>query len=725
MNLVIVESPAKSKTIEKFLGKDYKVVSSVGHIRDLATTGKFGLGVDVEHDFKPTYVPMAGKTKVINDLKKLVKNANKIYLATDPDREGEAISWHLFDTLGIKEENYERVLFYEITKEKVLEGLENPRKIDYNLVKSQETRRILDRIIGFRLSKLMQNKTGGKSAGRVQSVALKLVVDREREILAFIKEPYYEIDAIFHDYNDMDSKLYAFNNKELEIKDKDKADEILKSLSNDFKITNIEKKNKNRASKFPFTTSTLQQEASTKLGFNAKKTMSLAQKLYEGINIGSEHTGLITYMRTDSIRLSDEFTKPTFGYITETYGKEYVGYVKKSKKVENVQDAHEGIRPTSIKRTPETLKNYLTPDELKLYSLIYYRTLASLMADAKTLVTTVYLDNNNYQFKSSGTVITFDGYLKVYSKYEEANDTILPNLEGIETLSTKDIKVSEHFTKPKSRYTEAKLIHELEELGIGRPSTYATIMSTIRDRDYVGVEDKKFYPKEIGFTVTDKLQEFFSNIINVKYTANMESDLDLIADGKLDNLKVLHEFYDVFESTLHEAFVKMERVGPSKTGELCPKCGSDLVVRKGKFGEFTACSNYPDCTYVKSEKKEEQELKETGEVCPECGSSLVIRKGRYGEFTACSNYPTCKYIKKEEKEKAPEEVIMKCPKCNGNIVTKTTRKGKTFYGCNNFPKCKVALWDKPTGDLCPKCNGIMVEKEDGIHCNDCNYKKES
>ncbi len=492
MNLVIVESPSKSKTIEKYLGKDYKVVSSKGHSRDLATKGKYGLGVDIDNNFTPTYELIKGKKKMVSDLKKDIKASDKVYLATDPDREGEAISWHLFDTLGIKENSYLRVLFYEITKDKVLEGLENPRKIDYNLVKSQETRRILDRIIGFRLSKLMQNKTGGKSAGRVQSVALKLVVDREREILAFIKEPYYEIDAIFHDYNDMDSKLYAFNNKELEIKDKDKADEILKSLSNDFKITNIEKKNKNRASKFPFTTSTLQQEASTKLGFNAKKTMSLAQKLYEGINIGSEHTGLITYMRTDSIRLSDEFTKPTFGYITETYGKEYVGYVKKSKKVENVQDAHEGIRPTSIKRTPETLKNYLTPDELKLYSLIYYRTLASLMADAKTLVTTVYLDNNNYQFKSSGTVITFDGYLKVYSKYEEANDTILPNLDGVSELNTNDIKVSEHFTKPKSRYTEAKLIHELEELGIGRPSTYATIMSTIRDRDYVGVEDKKF-----------------------------------------------------------------------------------------------------------------------------------------------------------------------------------------------------------------------------------------
>ncbi|MBP5684449.1 MAG: type I DNA topoisomerase [Bacilli bacterium] len=724
MNLVIVESPAKSKTIEKFLGNNYKVVSSVGHIRDLATTGKFGLGVDVEHDFEPTYIPMPGKKKVISDLKKLVKDADKIYLATDPDREGEAISWHLFDTLGIKENKYDRVLFYEITKEKVLEGLANPRKIDFNLVKSQETRRILDRIIGFRLSKLMQNKTGGKSAGRVQSVALKLVVDREREILAFVKEPYYKINAIFHDYNDMDSELYAFNNKDLEIKDKEKADEILKSLSNEFNLIKIDKKNKNRSSKFPFTTSTLQQEASTKLGFNAKKTMSLAQKLYEGINIGSEHTGLITYMRTDSIRLSDEFTKPTFGYIKEIYGEEYIGYVKKSKKTENVQDAHEGIRPTSIRRTPEVLKNYLTPDELKLYSLIYYRTLASLMADAKTLVTTVYLDNNNYQFKSSGTVITFDGYLKVYSKYEDANDTILPDLSNVKSLNTDDIKVSEHFTKPKSRYTEAKLIQELESLGIGRPSTYATIMSTIREREYVGVEDKKFYPTEIGFTVTDKLQEFFSNIINVKYTANMELELDEIADGKLDNLKVLHAFYDIFEKTLHEAFTKMERVGPSKTGELCPKCGSDLVVRKGKYGEFVACSNYPDCTYVKKEEKEVEEQKTTGEKCPNCGNDLVIKKGRYGEFVACSNYPECKYIKKEEKEEKSLEVIMKCPKCDGDIVTKTTRKGKTFYGCNHFPKCKVALWDKPIPTPCPKCGGIMVLKEDGTYCNECNYKLE-
>ena len=674
MNLVIVESPAKSKTIEKYLGNDYKVVSSVGHIRDLATTGKYGLGVDVDNDFKPSYVPMAGKKKVIAELKKLVKEADKIYLATDPDREGEAISWHLLDTLKIKDSNYLRVLFYEITKDKVLEGLNNPRKIDFDLVKSQETRRILDRIIGFRLSKLMQNKTGGKSAGRVQSVALKLVVDREREILAFVPEAYYTITANFNN-PEFKSELFSLNGKDLEIKDKALADEIKSKLSNEFKVSNIDKKNKNRASKFPFTTSTLQQEASTKLGFPAKKTMSLAQKLYEGLDIGSEHTGLITYMRTDSVRLSEEFTGPAFHFIEELFGKEYVGYVKKAKKNDNVQDAHEGIRPTSVRRTPESLKKYLTADELKLYTLIYYRTIASLMADAKTNVTTIFLDNNGYGFKSTGTVITFDGYLKVYSKYEEANDTILPDLTVGEVLNTNDIEVAEHFTKPKSRYTEAKLIKELEELGIGRPSTYATIMSNIRERGYVEVVDKKFQPTEIGFTVTDKLQEFFSNIINVKYTANMEKELDEIAEGKLNNIVVLHNFYDVFDETLHEAFTKMERTKPKETGEECPNCHSPLVVRKGKYGEFTACSNYPDCTYV---KREEKEIKE----------------------------------------------IMDCPKCGGKIIEKTTKKGKVFYGCNNFPKCKVAVWDMPTGDVCPKCGGLIVDKKDGHKCNDCNYEME-
>ena len=671
MNLVIVESPAKSKTIEKYLGKDYKVVSSVGHIRDLATTGKFGLGVDVENGFKPNYVPMAGKKKVISDLKKLVKDSDKIYLATDPDREGEAISWHLFDTLGIKDSNYERVLFYEITKDKVWEGLRNPRKIDFNLVKSQETRRILDRIIGFRLSKLMQNKTSGKSAGRVQSVALKLVVDREREILAFKSEPYYTIKAIFPE---MESELFNYDHKEIEIKSKELADEILGKLSPDFVIEKVDKKNKNRSSKLPFTTSTLQQEASTKLGFNAKKTMSLAQKLYEGVDIGTETTGLITYMRTDSVRLSEDFTGPCFKFIEDCFGKEYVGYVKSSKKKDNVQDAHEAIRPTGINRTPKSLEKYLTSDELKLYTLIYYRTVASLMADAKTSVTTIVLDNNNYQFKSSGTIITFDGYLKVYSKYEEANDTVLPDVSDKinEVISTNEITCEEHFTKPKSRYSEAKLIKELEELGIGRPSTYATIMSNIKDRGYVEVVDKKFVPTEIGMEVTDKLQEFFSNIINVKYTANMEQDLDEIALGNINNINVLSDFYQVFEDTLHEAFTKMERTAPVETGEACPECKSPLVVRKGRFGEFVACSNYPDCKYVKKEEKEVHE-------------------------------------------------IMDCPNCDGKIIEKTTRKGKVFYGCNNYPKCRVALWDMPTGEKCPKCGELMVNKNNTHKCSVCNY----
>lgn len=754
MKLVIVESPAKSKTIEKYLGGDYKVTSSMGHIRDLATTGKYGLGVDIDDNFKPTYVPLDSKKKLIKDLKTLVEKADTVYLASDPDREGEAISWHLYDTLKIPDDKYQRVLFYEITKDKVLEGLSNPRKIDFNLVNSQETRRILDRIIGFRLSSLVNKETGGKSAGRVQSVALKLVVDREREIEAFIPEDYFTINAYFDEF---DSELYQFDHKDLEIKTLDEANEIIDKLDHDnFVVEKVEAKSKDRASKLPFTTSTLQQEASTKLNFNAKKTMQIAQKLYEGIDLGNEHTGLITYMRTDSTRLSNEFTGPTFKFIEENYGKEYVGFVKQGKKKENVQDAHEGIRPTSILRTPESLNGKIDADSLKLYSLIYYRTLASLMASAKTMQTTVVLDNNNYQFKSTGTVITFDGYLKVYSKYEEANDTVLPELHEKDVLKANEIKEEKHTTKPKPRYTEAKLIKELEELGIGRPSTYATIMSIIRERGYVKEEDKKFVPQEIGFKVTDKLQEHFSNIINVEYTANMESDLDKIADGVLEKVKVLNDFYQIFDSTLKNA------TKAQGTGELCPKCGHELVVRHSKSGDFTACSNFPECVYVKQEhkelerigekcpvcngelvkrhgkfgefiscenypdckyvKREKVEVNEELGVCPNCGNALVEKKGKYGSFVACSNYPVCKYIKGQE-DKKEEVVIMDCPHCKtGKIVEKITRSKKTFYGCNNFPKCKVALWDKPTGKLCPKCNDFMVEKDGKIVCNKCNYQ---
>lgn len=673
--LVIVESPHKSKTIEKYLGKDFKVVSSVGHIRDLSTSGKYGFGVDIDNNFKPDYKIIKGKAKLVKELKKDIKDADFVYLATDPDREGEAISWHLYDTLGLKEENYDRIVFNEITKKAVLDSFNKARKIDDNLVKSQETRRILDRIIGFRLSKLMQSKTGGKSAGRVQSVALKLIVDREREIEAFIPEEYFEIEAKF---NDFDAKLDTYNHKKIEIKKESEAKEILSKLSNAFKIESIDKKEKAKKSKFPFTTSTLEQEASTKLGFTSKKTMMIAQKLYEGINLKDGAEGLISYMRTDSVRLSDEFIKETYGYIKDNYGSEYVGYVKKSNKTENVQDAHEAIRPTNINNNPEKIKEYLTNDEYKLYSLIYYRALASLMKDAKVEATTVILDNNNYQFKVNGQILIFDGYLKVYSKYEDSEDKVLPDFSNYNSnvLVANTIEYTSHTTKPPARYTESKLIKEMEELGIGRPSTYAKTIDTIEERGYVKVIDKKFIPTEVGIETTDKLQEFFKDIINVEYTKNMEDNLDKIADGNMEWNKLLSIFYQEFEPKVEVAFKNMEKKAPEETGELCPNCGSPLVIKQSKYGKFTACSNYPTCKYIKS-NKEEKEVKE----------------------------------------------IISCPKCDGKILEKKTKRGKIFYGCSNYPKCDFASWDKPIEEKCPNCNGTLTEKKDKIKCMNCDYER--
>ena len=673
--LLIVESPHKSKTIEKYLGKEFKVVSSVGHIRDLSTSGKYGFGVDIDNNFKPDYKIIKGKSKLVKELKKDVKDADFVYLATDPDREGEAISWHLYDTLGLKENNYKRIVFNEVTKKAVLASFDKARKIDDNLVKSQETRRILDRIIGFRLSKLMQSKTGGKSAGRVQSVALKLIVDREREIEAFIPEEYFEIEAHF---NDFDAKLDTYNHKKIEIKKEIEAKEILSKLSNAFKIESVEKKEKAKKSKFPFTTSTLQQEASSKLGFTSKKTMLIAQRLYEGVNLKDEAVGLISYMRTDSIRLSDDFVKSTYSYIKDNYGSEYVGYVKKSNKTENVQDAHEGIRPTDINNVPEKIKEYLSNDEYKLYSLIYYRTLASLMKDAKVEATSVILDNNNYQFKANGQVLVFDGYLKVYSKYEDSEDKILPDFSTYKSnvVVANNIEYTSHTTKPPARYTESKLIKEMEELGIGRPSTYAKTIDTIEERGYVTLVDKKFVPTEVGIETTDRLQEFFKDIINVEYTKNMEDDLDKIADGDLEWNKLLELFYKDFEPKVELAFKNMEKKKP----------------------------------------------KETGELCPNCGSPLVIKRSRYGEFIACSNYPTCKYIKNNEEEKEKKE-IMECPKCDGKIIEKRTKRGKTFYGCSNYPKCDFASWDKPIKEKCPTCAGTLTIKKDKIKCINCDYER--
>lgn len=681
-NLVIVESPSKSKTIEKYLGSDYKVMASMGHIRDLATSGKYGLGIDVDNDFKPNYISIARQKKNIANLKKYAKEAENIILATDPDREGEAISWHLKEVLG--KHNYQRVTFNEITKNVVLDSINNPRDIDENLVKSQETRRFLDRIIGFRLSTgFVSRKTLGKHAGRVQSVALKLIVDREREIEAFVPKESWTVTAKF---DGMDAKCEKYNGKKLELFTEDDANEVLSNLGDKFTVSNVEQKEKPKTGVMPFKTSTLQQTAINRLRFTSKKTMMLAQKLYEGVDIGSETVGLITYMRTDSERLSPVFINDAFKYIRETYGEEYVGAVKQQKKNDNMQDAHEGIRVTSPYRTPESIKKYLSADEYKLYSLIYARSLASLMADAKTLATSITLDNNNYEFKASGSVLTFDGYLKVYGAYDSSEDTILPNLTGVESLISNEIVKEQHFSKPEPRYTESSLIKELEKLGIGRPSTYATIISTNIDADYVVSEDKKFVPTELGIEVTDVLQEGFSDIINVEYTANMEKELDEIAEGKVDNKSVLRVFYEKFESLISEALKNVVKTPAQETGEVCPHCNSPMVIKKSKHGEFEACSNYPNCKYIK------QDIDESLGTCPNCESPLVKKKGRYGEFVACSNYPNCKYIQQEEKEVV---VIGKCPDCDGMIIEKKTKKGKIFYGCNNFPKCKFASWDKP------------------------------
>lgn len=669
-NLVIVESPSKSKTIEKYLGKEYKVLSSKGHIRDLATTGKFGLGVDIEDKFKPDYKIVKGKTTLVRELKKACKESDRVILATDPDREGEAISWHLKEELKLKKDNYGRVVFNEITKNAIVEAFKKPREIDEDLVHSQESRRILDRIIGFRLSKLMQSKTDGKSAGRVQSVALKLIVDREREIEAFKSEEYWTIKAIFKDF---EANLEKYKDKNIEIKNEVEANEIINKLSNAFNIETVESKEKNKSSKYPFTTSTLTQMASNRLGFTASKTMRIAQKLYEGIDLENETVGLITYMRTDSIRYSDEFIKETYGYIGGKYGKEYIGYVKKAKKNDNVQDAHEAIRPTNINREPDKVKKYLTPEEYKLYKLIYTRALASLMSNAKVLATTVIFDNNDYKFKATGQVYIFDGYLKVYKDYESDEDKVLPDFKNYKSkvLVSKDIVKEQHFTEPPARYTEAKLIKELEKDGIGRPSTYAKIIDILKLRNYIEIIEKKFHPTEVGIEVTDKLQEFFNSIINVEYTANMETDLDKIASGNEVWYKLLDRFWNDFEPLVESAFKGMEK-----------------------------------------------EIKTTGETCPECGKDLVIRHGKYGSFTACSGYPECKYIKKEEKKIIE---ICDCPKCKvGKIIERKTKRNKIFYGCSNYPKCNYAIWNKPTGEICKKCGGLLTETKTGTMCPECD-----
>lgn len=663
-NLVIVESPSKSKTIQKYLGKDYTVVSSKGHIRDLAIKGKDGLGVDIEAGFVPTYVVSKDKQDVVKELTEQAKKADNVYLATDPDREGEAISWHLAQELNLDENAQDRVTFHEITHDAVIEAFSQPRAIDMDLVHSQETRRILDRIIGFKLSKLLNNKIKSKSAGRVQSVALKLIVEREKEIKAFQPKEYWTLDAVFRkDGKDFTASLTKINGEKAEIHNEEEADKAYQACLGDFTVTSIKHTNKSIAPFKPFITSTLQQEASTKLGFSAKRTMSVAQKLYEGIDIGNGQEGLITYMRTDSTRLSDVFTGAAHAKINSEYGKEYAGHYT-AKNDANAQDAHEAIRPTNLANDPETIKQYLTSEQYRLYKLIYARALASQMSSAKFSGESITISQNGYDFTATGNRQTFDGWLKVYGDYYSSKDTILPALSEGEILKAKELKANQHFTEPPARYTEARLIKQMEDDGIGRPSTYAMIIDTIQARGYVELKPsteksktKVFFPTEQGILTVEKLDEYFSSIINTKYTAKMESDLDRIAEGEADELEMLQAFWNKFTPLLDEAYEKMEKKQPEKVGELCPECGSELVYRNGRFGKFISCSTYPACKYTRQINVENKEKPEPiGKECPKCGHELLKRKSRYGKyFVGCSNFPKCRYMETLE----GEEIVSK------------------------------------------------------------------
>ncbi len=685
--LVIVESPAKSKTIGQYLGKDYTVMSSVGHVRDLAVVGAGGLGVDVENNFKPTYEVLPEKKQVIHKLNQALKNAEELYLATDPDREGEAISWHLSDTLNIKNQKVYRVIFNEITRNAIKESFEQPGEINRDLVNSQETRRILDRIIGFKLSKLLQSKIKSKSAGRVQSAALKLIVDKEKEIDAFNIEEYYDVFASF---DDLEAKLSKINGKDPQIHSLEVADQFVESLSNQFVVEQIEVKPYTNNPKPAFITSTLQQMASSKFGYSPTKTMKLAQSLYEGIDIGNETVGLITYMRTDSIRLSGAFIAEAKEHIIENYGTKYYGNNRRASNKQNVQDAHEAIRPTSISRTPKDLKPYLSAQEYKLYQLIYARALASLMKPRKTETTALYLKNNDSTFRIASTKQLFDGYLKVYAQYdseEQEPDNDLSKFNEGDVLTSSNIYHKQMFTTPPARYTEATLIKKMEDLGIGRPSTYASTIQTIKNRKYVDLNERKFYPTEQGNLTIAKLDKYFHEFIGSDYSKNMEVLLDDIAEGKAERDTALTEFYQYFMPLVATAEKNMSKVKPKQTGEICPECGSPMVHRHGKYGEFEACSNFPKCRYIKPNKEvEKPETFDTKVECPECeGATLVVRTAKKGK-----------------------------------------NKGKKFLASSNFPKCKYISPLKVLDEMCPVCGNVLVENENKeIYCIDtsCGYKQ--
>lgn len=650
MKLIIVESPTKAKTIQKYLGNEYKVVASKGHIRDLSFNGEKSLGVDVHHDFAPDYVIDTYKQSTINYLQKLVESASDVYLATDPDREGEAIAWHLADVLNLDVNTTKRLEFHEITKKTVLEALNNPRTINMNLVSSQETRRILDRIIGFELSGLLQKKINTRSAGRVQSVALKLVVDRQKKIDAFKEEVTYGVKGKLSEskaeFELVDKEKY----QPIRVDNEEELKKVLEVKSSGLNLKETISEDITRSAKAPFTTSSLQQEAFNQFKFSAAKTNQIAQKLYEGISLKDETTGLITYMRTDSIRLSPLFIYNAKEYINKEFGEEYVGVAKVQKENSNVQDAHEAIRPTKVELTPSSVEQYLSKDEFKLYKLIWTRAVASIIKASVITTTKNVFTSNDYTFLSKSSELKFDGYKVLYGEYEKEKYIKPHDFEMEKVYKVSSIDVEEHKTKPPFRYSEGSLIKDMEELGIGRPSTYASTIESLKKSAYITIEKNYISPTLNGINATAKLDEFFSDIVNVEYTANMEQGLDLIAEGNKTRLDSLNEFYAPFEDKVEYAYKNMTGASAAYTDEVCPKCGGRLVRKQGKFGEFTCCEFRPaSCDYV---KPKEIKISENAKECPKCHEGkLVVRKGKYGNFLGCSRFPECDYMETFKKTK--------------------------------------------------------------------------
>lgn len=727
-SLVIVESPAKAKTIEKFLGKGYKVLASYGHVRALPS--KQG-SVDTSDNFKPKYHVLPDSTKQISLLKKEAAKSDELILATDLDREGEAIAWHLLEALGIDEHadkpKVKRVTFHEITKTAIDEAMAHPREIARDLVDAQQARSILDYLVGFNLSPFLWKKIRyGLSAGRVQSVALRLICEREDEIDAFKPREYWSIEALLRSLGDtrFNAKLFSRDGKKLgkfAITNKQQAEDIVTELEQaQFQVTSLEKKERKRNPAPPFTTSTLQQEASRKLGFSARKTMSVAQKLYEGIEVADGTHGLITYMRTDSVALSSLATTEARDVICQLYDETYA--LKKPRafrnKSKNAQEAHEAIRPTSIARTPATLKSFLSSDQLKLYELIWKRTVASQMTQAVFDATSVDIAaGEHYSFRATGQVIRFPGFMALYIEGtdngdDENKEGLLPPLAEGEKLSHEQLTPEQHFTQPPPRFTEASLVKALEEYGIGRPSTYASIMNTLVTRKYVRLEKRTFFPEDTGRVVTKLLTEHFSQYVDYDFTAELEEELDAISRGELAWVPALKQFWDPFIALLRRKDQEVSKadVTTEKTDKTCPECGKELVIKLGRSGRFLACSGFPDCRHTQplnSDGKDVEEPVFSEEKCEKCGSQMLIKTGRYGKFLACSGYPKCKNIQPLEK---PKTLDITCPECGeGEMQEKKSRYGKIFYSCNRYPKCKYALWNPPKAEPCPKCGWPLTE----------------